>query len=404
MAAVTLASRELRNKATGIDIYVPRHETISGTLGGTVLYHVIVVTRLFYFKTPGKHKESDIVQFMIPQKYTAFEELYNKLSQKFPSVIFSALPKKALYVSEQVVNDRQHVMEDVLEQIARTPKLACSTYLLEFLGAHNKTGTSLESEDSSDLLDVQGLKQEDQADDANDDVDLFAAEKKPSETLKEQLEDEEDDLFSLAKSATCPDPVGPTPSNSIFSVDNQDDDEDIGDLFIPAGAMQKKQVAIETEDNSGLLNIEDDLDKLLKAPSKPPKPPKPAHRQKPVPAPRNKPELKPKPVPKPRFEETTGNDDLFRPDMKAREEEKAKEEKELFVPRKESLRKPSHDEESLDDIFKPSSKSLFPDDDDNDLFNPTGVGKVDLTDMTADDISSYIQQNAEATEGSLDLF
>ncbi|EDO30226.1 predicted protein [Nematostella vectensis] len=364
MAAVTLASRELRNKATGIDIYVPRHETISGTLGGTVLYHVIVVTRLFYFKTPGKHKESDIVQFMIPQKYTAFEELYNKLSQKFPSVIFSALPKKALYVSEQVVNDRRHVMED----------------------------------------DVQGLKQEDQADDANDDVDLFAAEKKPSETLKEQLEDEEDDLFSLAKSATCPDPVGPTPSNSIFSVDNQDDDEDIGDLFIPAGAMQKKQVAIETEDNSGLLNIEDDLDKLLKAPSKPPKPPKPAHRQKPVPAPRNKPELKPKPVPKPRFEETTGNDDLFRPDMKAREEEKAKEEKELFVPRKESLRKPSHDEESLDDIFKPSSKSLFPDDDDNDLFNPTGVGKVDLTDMTADDISSYIQQNAEATEGSLDLF
>ena len=58
--------RELKNKATGLDICVPQYEHISGSaFGGSVVYHVIVVTQLFYFKTPSKHKESDIVQFMV---------------------------------------------------------------------------------------------------------------------------------------------------------------------------------------------------------------------------------------------------------------------------------------------------------------------------------------------------
>ena len=56
---------ELKNRATGIDIYVPQHEDVQGPLGGSVVYNVIVVTRLFYFKMPGKHKESDVVQFMV---------------------------------------------------------------------------------------------------------------------------------------------------------------------------------------------------------------------------------------------------------------------------------------------------------------------------------------------------
>ena len=62
--------RELKNKATGVDILVPQYEHISGSFGGSVVYHVIVVTQLFYFKTPNKHKESDVVQFMVGLIYT----------------------------------------------------------------------------------------------------------------------------------------------------------------------------------------------------------------------------------------------------------------------------------------------------------------------------------------------
>ena len=64
-----------------------------------------------------------------------FEELCNKLSQKFPSVVFSPPPKKSFLSSDSVFNGRRQYMEEVLQQIARTPKLACSSMVLEFLGA-----------------------------------------------------------------------------------------------------------------------------------------------------------------------------------------------------------------------------------------------------------------------------
>ena len=59
----------MKNKVTGLDLAVSNYEDVpgafGGTIGGSVLYHIIVVTKLFYFKTPGKHKESDVVQFMV---------------------------------------------------------------------------------------------------------------------------------------------------------------------------------------------------------------------------------------------------------------------------------------------------------------------------------------------------
>lgn len=64
-----------------------------------------------------------------------FEELCSKLTQKFPSVVFSSPPKRAFMISESVISDRRQYMEEVLQQISRTPKLACSSLVLEFLGA-----------------------------------------------------------------------------------------------------------------------------------------------------------------------------------------------------------------------------------------------------------------------------
>ncbi|XP_031570024.1 transcription initiation factor TFIID subunit 7-like [Actinia tenebrosa] len=318
MANVTLTARELKNKNTGIDIYVPKYDTIPGHLGSTVMYHVIVVTRLFYFKSQTKYKESDVVQFMEPIE------------------------------------------------------------------------TKAESEEVAE------------------DIDLFASDKQPDrDSGQEEDKDEEDsggkdDLLLLAKSGSSK-PLNQG-SSSIFDVGKDDNDDDIGDLFIPAGAIQKKHVVMETENNSDLLNIEDDLDKLLMS-NKPAKPKKPALPKKPVPKPRikPKPELKPKPAAKPQFEETTGNDDLFKPSDDVAGKRK---EEELFTPRKGSLRKPSHEEESLDDIFKSSaSKSVFPaaEEDDDDLFKPTSSNKK-LAEMDVNDISSYIQLNTEQQDDNLDLF
>ena len=82
--------RELKNKATGVDILVPQYEHIPGPFGGSVDYHIIVVTQLFYFKTPTKHKESDIVQFMVGAK--------NNLTRLHPYQ-YAYSPCCSLYIS-----------------------------------------------------------------------------------------------------------------------------------------------------------------------------------------------------------------------------------------------------------------------------------------------------------------
>ena len=76
-----------------------------------------------------------VLSWQIPQRYEAFEELCNKVSQKFPSVVFDPPPKKAVLVNDTVISERRQYMEEVLQKIAKTPKLACSSLVLEFLGA-----------------------------------------------------------------------------------------------------------------------------------------------------------------------------------------------------------------------------------------------------------------------------
>lgn len=49
--------------------------------------------------------------------------------------MFSPPPKKTFISSDAVITERRLYMEEVLQQIAQTPKLACSSLVLEFLGA-----------------------------------------------------------------------------------------------------------------------------------------------------------------------------------------------------------------------------------------------------------------------------
>ena len=87
-----------------------------------------------------------------------------------------------------------------------------------------------------------------------EDVDLFA---KTDETDSGQALDneEEEDLFSTMKASSAAKPPTQVKGFSIFSSnDNEDvDDEDINNLFVPAGADENKKINIEKEDNSQLL-------------------------------------------------------------------------------------------------------------------------------------------------------
>ena len=80
---------------------------------------------------------------------------------------------------------------------------------------------------------------------------------KTDETDRGQADDNEgeEDLLPVVKASSAANPPTQAKGFSIFSSnDNEDaDDEDINNLFVPAGADENKKINIDTEDNSQLL-------------------------------------------------------------------------------------------------------------------------------------------------------
>lgn len=64
LSCPTFSFREVKNKVTGVDIYVSDYQEVPHRLRNDYLYHVIVVSNLFYYKK-REHRESDVVQFMV---------------------------------------------------------------------------------------------------------------------------------------------------------------------------------------------------------------------------------------------------------------------------------------------------------------------------------------------------
>ena len=56
--------RELKNKATGVDLSIPTVKGISSLLSSSFEYNIVVVSNLQYFKLP-QHKDTDVVQFVV---------------------------------------------------------------------------------------------------------------------------------------------------------------------------------------------------------------------------------------------------------------------------------------------------------------------------------------------------
>ena len=101
--------------------------------GWSIVDVVIICGQLFLAAN-----ETLLVVFSLPQipeRYEVFEELCVKLTRKFPSVVLPLPPKKPLIVNDSVLSERRRHMETVLALIAKVPKLACSSVVLEFLGA-----------------------------------------------------------------------------------------------------------------------------------------------------------------------------------------------------------------------------------------------------------------------------
>ncbi|NWU81339.1 H1BP3 protein, partial [Onychorhynchus coronatus] len=334
--------RQIQNTHTGLDLSVPKYQEIHGKMmSGHVEYHIIVVTRLAAFKS-AKHKPEDVVQFMVSKKYSEIEELYQRLTARYPQASLPLLPRKVLFVGESDICERRAMFNDIMKSISKDADLATSPELLEFLGRKSSSAIDSKGKNMPDDKD-----EEDEEDEA---MDFFKEEKTPdliSQLLsaqnvkkgeeKEEEEEEEvldplaDFLFLLcfrtkkAKKALAPPTKEEKPKLTLFEEEVDPDeglfgpeedfssigprkkmkenlklfeDPDLGgvvrlgdSLLLPDACENSKCVLSggPDEDTEELLRVADDFEKLLEVTSKPkPKvPPKPPVPQKPAVAPRS---------------------------------------------------------------------------------------------------------------------
>lgn len=266
MPSAIVTVRELKNKESGIDISIPVYKEIKGLLHSSWEFYVVVVSNLQYFKSP-KHKDNDVVQFMVQKRLADFESLHAKLTEKFPATILPSLPKKTLITSENAVKEKKLTLEKFLQFIAVTNKLVNCSVFLEFLGVNaikaGKFRTDVEETDDAPLETTDAVDQEDDKDereqeqasdmfgvgiDEDDESDLFSTDMFPEDTSSNTFFQEDTKIFD-----------SPDLRGSI-------EDGEENDLFVPGSnipAILTKTVRLPDEDNSDLLQIEDDLSSLL---------------------------------------------------------------------------------------------------------------------------------------------
>ncbi|XP_008929532.2 HCLS1-binding protein 3 isoform X1 [Manacus vitellinus] len=335
--AVLVTTRQIQNTHTGLDLSVPEYQEIRGKMmSGHVEYHIVVVTRLAAFKS-AKHKPEDVVQFMVSKKYSEIEELYQRLTARYPQASLPLLPRKVLFVGESDICERRAMFNDIMKSISKDVDLATSPELLEFLGTKSSSAIDFKGKNVPD--------DKDKEDEENEVMDFFKEEKTPdliSQLLsvqnvkkgeeKEEEEEEEEVLDPLgiirtkkAKKAPAPPTKEEKPKLTLFEEEVDPDeglfgpeedfssvgprkkmkenlklfeDPDLGgvvrlgdSLLLPDACENSKYVLSRgpEEDTEELLRVADDFEKLLEVTSKPkPKvPPKPPLSQKPAVAPRS---------------------------------------------------------------------------------------------------------------------
>ncbi|XP_057165061.1 HCLS1-binding protein 3 isoform X4 [Ursus arctos] len=96
----------------------------------------------------------------VSKKYSEIEELYQKLSSRYPTATLPPLPKKVLFVGESDIRERRAVFNEILRCVSKDAELAGSPELLEFLGTRSPGAADLTSRDVS-VLDTPNQARDD---------------------------------------------------------------------------------------------------------------------------------------------------------------------------------------------------------------------------------------------------
>ncbi|XP_071404384.1 HCLS1-binding protein 3 isoform X2 [Pithys albifrons albifrons] len=275
--AVLVTTRQIQNTHTGLDLSVPEYQEIRGKMmSGHVEYHIVVVTRLAAFKS-AKHKPEDVVQFMVSKKYSEIEELYQRLTARYPQASLPLLPRKVLFVGESDICERRAAFNDIMKSISKDEDLATSPELLEFLGTKSSGAIEFKGKNMPDDREKE--------DEENEALDFFKEEKTPDlisqllsvqkvkkgEEKEEEEEEEEEVLDPLgiirtkkAKKAPIPPTKEEKPKLTLFEEEVDPDEGLFGPEkdFLPLGPRKKMKENLklfEDPDLGGAVRLGDSL-------------------------------------------------------------------------------------------------------------------------------------------------
>lgn len=238
----TISTRKLKC-STGIDISVPSFES-APTARQVKNYHVVVITKLPFFKLP-EHSEGDVVQFMVPRDFDAFEmlqkELIEECQMKLPD-----LPRKFhVFMTDDDVHERQVSFDCLLKVLAQDKEKCTCAPLLRFLQVPL----------DADKKYVAARKE------------YLQKKEKIMEKAQAFLGKEESSLFDECEKEPDPFPVQPISSNYGSNARQKltllRHEEELP-VFIPKEALvETAHAEIQVEDNSDLLNVSDSLEDVL---------------------------------------------------------------------------------------------------------------------------------------------
>ncbi|KAK3789972.1 hypothetical protein RRG08_012130 [Elysia crispata] len=272
MPRATVASRELKNKDTGLDLFVPTYNEMKGRLSSTVYYQVVVVTNLPFFKTPS-HKATDVVQLSLEKKWVDFEDMRTKLSEAFHGTMLPVIDKKSFIVNDIVLRERRNNLDGFMKFVASVSKLAKSAPVLQFLGVDAVRANKTKLDDVTDDKQSAPTTGTDKGPDA--DVDVFGdtQDTQDAEGLFDEDGEGADELIFGEDNGEVERSRG---SFSMFEAQDMkgeiDEEDEKAFSFVPEAIITKREkIVVETgeendeedKEKEELFRIEDDLDNLL---------------------------------------------------------------------------------------------------------------------------------------------
>ncbi|CAG5118733.1 unnamed protein product, partial [Candidula unifasciata] len=213
-------------------------------------------------------KESEVVQYSIEKQWSEFEELRLKVAGIFHGTSLPALNKISIIVNDQVLRQRRNNLDQLMKFMASVPRLATCVPLLEFLGVdpgRAKRFTQSEPSEKSTAKSASNDTNEENRE--ADDSEVYVFEDNANDQADSDLFDEEVDNIDEAIFGTEPirAQVSMFEQQDMKAEITEEDEKDFG--FIPDAIISKKEIVRiitdDTEANSDLLTIEDDLDKLM---------------------------------------------------------------------------------------------------------------------------------------------